>query len=85
MPGNGAPNTSREALIPGRTERSAHEEELTRSQTDRMVAGVIGGLGEYFNVDANLIRVLWVVITVFTGFIPGIVVYLLLWLILPQE
>ncbi|WP_128694417.1 PspC domain-containing protein [Methanoculleus taiwanensis] len=58
---------------------------LTRSRNDRMVAGVIGGLGEYFNVDANLIRVLWVIITVFTGFIPGIVAYLLLWLILPQE
>jgi phage shock protein C len=58
---------------------------LTRSRDDRMLAGVCGGIGEYFNVDSNLIRVIWVIITVFTGFLPGIIVYILLWLILPQE
>lgn len=58
---------------------------LTRSQNDRMVAGVIGGIGEYFNVDSNLLRIIWVIVTVFTGFLPGIIAYLLLWLILPQE
>ncbi|MDN7023410.1 PspC domain-containing protein [Methanoculleus sp. FWC-SCC1] len=58
---------------------------LTRSQNDRMVAGVIGGIGEYFNIDANLLRIIWVIVTVFTGFLPGIIAYILLWLILPEE
>ncbi len=59
--------------------------QLKRSRNDRMLAGVCGGLGEYFNVDSNLIRVIWVIITVFTGFLPGIIVYILLWFILPQD
>ena len=49
------------------------------------VSGICGGIGEYFEIDPNIIRVIWVVITAITGFIPGIVAYILLWIILPQH
>ena len=55
---------------------------LYRSDKKRLVAGVCGGLGEYFNIDATLIRVLFVVLTVFGG--AGLVVYLAMWIIVPD-
>jgi phage shock protein C len=56
---------------------------LYRSKTDRKVAGVCGGLAQYFNIDATLIRVLFVVLAVFGG--AGLVLYLALWIIVPKE
>lgn len=58
--------------------------ELKRSRTDRMVAGVCGGLGEYLGIDPNVIRLVWVVVTVFTVG-TGVLAYLLAWLIIPEE
>ncbi|HOI13151.1 MAG TPA: PspC domain-containing protein [Methanoculleus sp.] len=58
---------------------------LTRSTTDRWVAGICGGIGEYLEIDPNVIRVIWVIVTVLTGFLPGIIIYILLWLILPEQ
>ena len=58
---------------------------LTRSTSDRWVAGICGGIGEYLEIDPNVIRVLWVIITVLTGFIAGIIIYILLWIILPEQ
>ena len=58
---------------------------LYRSIDDRVVAGVAGGIGEYYSIDPTLIRLAWVVITVLTGFVPGIVAYILAWLIVPEE
>ena len=55
---------------------------LYRSHTNRLVAGVCGGLGEYFNIDATLIRVLFVVLTVFGG--AGLIIYLAMWIIVPN-
>lgn len=56
---------------------------LYRSHTDRMLAGVMGGLGAYFRLDATLLRLAYVFATVFTGFIPGVVAYVLAVLIVP--
>ncbi len=58
---------------------------LYRSTTDRWVAGICGGIGEYLEIDPNVIRAIWVIITVLTGFLPGIIVYILLWIILPEQ
>ena len=58
---------------------------LYRSTTDRWIAGVCGGIGEYLDIDPNVIRVIWAAITAVTGFGPGIVVYILIWIILPQR
>jgi phage shock protein C len=58
---------------------------LTRSLADRRIAGVCGGLAEYFGVDATPIRVLWVILSILCGAIVlGILAYLLAWLIIPQ-
>jgi phage shock protein C len=56
---------------------------LYRSKSNRKLAGVCGGLAQYFNVDATLIRVLFVLLAVLGG--SGILIYLALWIIVPQE
>jgi phage shock protein C len=59
---------------------------LTRSTTDRQIAGVCGGLAEYFNVDATLVRVIWAILTIIPGCIVlGIVAYLVAWFIMPDS
>jgi phage shock protein C len=55
---------------------------LYRSQNNRMVAGVCGGLAEYFNIDVTLIRVVFVVLAVFGA--TGLLLYLLMWAIVPD-
>lgn len=57
--------------------------ELYRSRSDKMIAGVCGGLAQRFGMDANLVRVLFVLAAIFLQF--GWVVYIALWLILPYE
>lgn len=57
---------------------------LSRSRTDRMIGGVCGGLARYWNTDPVLLRILAVVITLFTGG-AFILVYLLAWLLIPAE
>ena len=60
----------------------AQTRRLYRSRTNRKLAGVCGGLAEYFNTDATLLRVLFVVLTVFGG--SGLLLYLVLWIIVPE-
>ena len=57
---------------------------LYRSKKERMVGGICGGIAEYFDVDPTLIRIVWVVITAF-GIIPGILAYLVCWIIIPEN
>ncbi|PIT91261.1 hypothetical protein COU17_01375 [Candidatus Kaiserbacteria bacterium CG10_big_fil_rev_8_21_14_0_10_49_17] len=59
------------------------EKQLYRSREKRIVSGVLGGLGEYLGVDPNVLRLVWVFITIFSGLIPGIVVYLLAIVLIP--
>jgi phage shock protein C len=58
-------------------------EKLYRSRTNRQVAGVCGGLGTRFNVDATLVRVLFILLGIFGG--AGIVLYVAMWIIVPEE
>ena len=58
-------------------------QKLTRSN-DAVLAGVCGGLAEHFGVDAFRVRVVCVVLSVFTAGFPGIVLYLCLWFLLPS-
>lgn len=57
---------------------------LYRSRKQRMIAGVCGGLGEYFGVDPTVMRVLFVVATVL-GFGSAILVYIILLIVVPEE
>lgn len=64
----------------------AHGRRLTRSQTDAKIAGVCGGLAEYFGVDSTPIRLLWVIFSILCGaVIGGVLAYLVAWLIIPQR
>ncbi|MFL5796229.1 MAG: PspC domain-containing protein [Actinomycetes bacterium] len=56
---------------------------LYRSKTNRQLAGVCGGLAEYFNLDVTLIRVLFVLLAVLGG--SGLVIYIAMWIIVPKE
>jgi phage shock protein C len=58
---------------------------LCRSRDDRIIAGVCAGLAEQFEQDPNLIRILAAVGIFVTGFLPGAVVYAILWAVLPEE
>lgn len=60
------------------------EKKLYRSEDNKILAGVIGGFGEYFNVDPVILRVFYVLLTVFTGFIPGIIAYILAAIVVPK-
>ncbi len=62
---------------------STASRKLYRSRTNKVLGGVCAGLGEYFDIDPSLIRLLWVVIVLMGG--SGILIYIILWIILPEE
>lgn len=57
---------------------------LTRSRTNRMIAGVVGGVAQYLGWDVTLLRIVFVLVSVLSAAFPGIVVYLVLWLLMPE-
>jgi phage shock protein C len=59
------------------------ETKLTRSETDRMIAGVCGGLAAYLKVDSVLVRLAFVILIFASGI--GIPIYLIMWVIMPSE
>ena len=58
---------------------------LYKSKENKVFCGVIGGAGEYFDIDPVLLRVIWLLIVVFTGIIPGIIAYFIACLIVPRK
>ncbi len=57
---------------------------LRRSRRSRMIAGVCGGIAEWLGWDPTLVRVLYVIGSIFSVAFPGILVYLILWVIVPN-
>ena len=57
---------------------------LRRSRTDRMIAGVCGGLAEFFGMDPTLLRAIYVIVSLVSVAFPGAIVYVLLWLLVPE-
>jgi phage shock protein C len=57
---------------------------LYRSEHDRMVGGVAGGMAEYLGIDPTLVRLLWL-LAFLPGGVPGLALYALCWLIIPRE
>lgn len=55
---------------------------LTRSRTNKAIAGVCAGLGEYFNIDPIVIRLGFIFLALAGG--PGLVIYLIMWLVVPE-
>jgi phage shock protein PspC (stress-responsive transcriptional regulator) len=64
---------------------AAPQPSLVRSRTDRRIAGVCGGLAEYFDVDPTIVRVTWVILSIIAGAVVfGIVAYVIAWFIIPS-
>ena len=59
------------------------EKKLERSTSDRMVSGVAGGLAKYFGIDSTIVRIAFFLLAWFGG--GGVLVYLVLWLVMPEE
>jgi phage shock protein C len=75
-------------VIPEGTEPASAPQgrRLTRSATDKRIAGVCGGLAEYFGVDPTPVRLLWVILSIFCGaIVGGVIAYLIAWVIIPRQ
>lgn len=56
-----------------------------RSKTDVKISGVCGGIAEYFNIDATLIRLLWVIVSFMSGLFMGLVAYVVCVFVIPED
>lgn len=61
------------------------QKKLYRSEKDKVLAGICGGLGEYLNVDPTVLRVVWLLIVIFSGIFPGVIAYIIAIFIIPPE
>jgi phage shock protein C len=58
---------------------------LFRSKTKKMIAGVCGGLAEYFDIDISVVRLIFVGISLITAVVPMVIFYIIAWIIIPVE
>jgi phage shock protein C len=72
------------AAGPGAIPRPVSERKLYRSTTNKSIAGVLGGFAEYLDIDPTLLRVVYVLVTFFTGIIPGSLAYLVAWMVMSE-
>jgi phage shock protein PspC (stress-responsive transcriptional regulator) len=91
-PGQNATETPSFTLGPAETagpnpqaETRITEKRLIRVVPERMIGGVCGGIAKYFNIDPSLVRIGFVVITISSGMIIGIVTYIVMMIVVPEE
>jgi phage shock protein PspC (stress-responsive transcriptional regulator) len=58
---------------------------LRRSRKQKLLAGVCGGLAEWLGWDVTLVRILYVVVSILSAAFPGILVYVVLWILMPKQ
>lgn len=58
---------------------------LTRSSKDKMLAGICGGIADYMVVDPTIIRLVFALATFFTVVFPGVLIYLIMWIVVPKD
>ena len=63
----------------------AKSAKLHRSRNNRMIAGVMGGIAEYVGWSPTWVRLLFVIVSTMSAAVPGILIYIILWIILPKE
>jgi phage shock protein C len=73
------------ARTPVRPPTGDDRQPLSRIREGRKIAGVCGGVSRYFGLDLTLIRVLWILLTIFFAVLPGIVAYVVCWIAMPQD
>ena len=81
----GAPPPPPGAGVPPGAQAPLGSKRLTRSNSDRMLAGVCGGIAKNLAIDPTIIRIAYAVLTFFTAIFPGIILYILLAIIIPAE
>ena len=57
---------------------------LKRSKKERMLAGVCGGLAEYFDMDPSIVRIVYVLVSILSAAFPGTLAYIIMWLVIPE-
>jgi phage shock protein C len=62
-----------------------YNKRLYKSKENKIISGVMGGLGEYFDVDPVLFRIIYLALTVFTAAFPGIIAYFLMAIVIPSK
>ena len=62
-----------------------NDKKLRRSRSNKMIGGVIGGLAEYYDFSPNGLRIIFVIVSILSAAFPGILVYLILWLLMSKE
>ena len=70
-----------ESGAPGLSPATGAPKKLMRSSTDKKIAGVAAGLGDYFDVDVTIVRVIWLLLIFCGG--TGVLAYIILWIVLP--
>ena len=58
---------------------------LVRSANDQWVAGILGGIAEYLDWEPGMLRLAYVLLTVFSAGFPGLLLYLFLWIVMPRR
>ncbi|TET25189.1 MAG: PspC domain-containing protein [Candidatus Aminicenantes bacterium] len=58
---------------------------LFRSEKKKMMGGVCGGLGSYFDIDVSLVRLIFVALTLMTAILPMVIFYIIAWIVIPIE
>lgn len=57
---------------------------LVRSRQHRMIAGVMGGIADHYGWNVNLLRLVFVIVSTMSAAVPGILIYLILWMLMPN-
>lgn len=58
---------------------------IYRSKSQRIISGVCGGIAHYFNIDPTIVRLVWVLVSIFSTAIPGLIIYLICVIVIPDE
>ncbi len=66
-------------------EHHHEQKKLYRNPHNKVLAGICGGLGEYFDFDPVVIRLFWLLLAIFSGVFPGVVAYVFAILLIPKK
>jgi phage shock protein C len=59
--------------------------DLFKSRNNRVISGVLGGFAETYGIDASLLRIIYTAITLFTGVMPGLLIYIVAMMVVPEK